>query len=218
MRRRGAGQLIVDGAVRRANQFGTPGTEKQDTSETHNAAQAEYDRLAALVVPWPGAQIPGVLKTANGMPSLGDTKREGQSCLVRPSHFDGVHRAPIDLRPSIMLVRWSGKPYSSGGWGALARGIYVENDLSFRQRPPAFQHHVGLSRISEREDRADVRFQFTPINEFGNFAQALGSHIDQEEGCVDAVSLCAVLIGLGHRGDQFAAGAKNLKRTRLCFA
>src|ERR1700754_4501299 len=75
--RRGAGQLIVDGAVRRANQFGTPGTEKQDTSETHNAAQAEYDRLAALVVPWRGAQIPGVLKTANGMPSLGDTKPEG---------------------------------------------------------------------------------------------------------------------------------------------
>ena len=106
----------------------------------------------------------------------------------------------------------------SSGWGDLARGIYIENDLSFRQRSSAFQHHVGISRIGERKDRTDACFQFTTINKFGNSAQPLGGYFHQEEGCVDAVVLCAVLIRLGHGGDQFAARAKNLKRTCLRFA
>jgi len=93
--------------------------------------------------------------------------------------------------------------------GDLARGFYVENDLSSRQRSSAFQHHVGLSRIGEREDRTDACFQFTRIIKFGNSAQPLGGYFHQEEGCVDAVVLCAVLIRLGHGGDQFAAPAKN---------
>jgi hypothetical protein len=36
--------------------------QKSGHLRTHNAAQAEYDRLAALVFPWPGAQIPGSFK------------------------------------------------------------------------------------------------------------------------------------------------------------
>jgi hypothetical protein len=31
-----------------------------DPIKTHNAAQAEYDRLAALVFPWSGAEIPAI--------------------------------------------------------------------------------------------------------------------------------------------------------------
>jgi hypothetical protein len=38
---------------------------------------------------------------------------------------------------------------NSSGWGDLAGGFYVENDLSSRQRSSAFQYHVGLSRIGE---------------------------------------------------------------------
>jgi hypothetical protein len=35
-------------------------------------------------------------------------------------------------------------------------GFYVENYLSSRRRPSAFQHYVGVSRTGEREDRADM--------------------------------------------------------------
>jgi hypothetical protein len=99
----------------------------------------------------------------------------------------------------------------------VARSFYVENDLSSWQRSSAFQHHVGFSRIGEREDRTDACFQFTTINKFGNSAQPLGGYFHQEEGCADAVVLCAVSIRLGYGGDQFAAPAKNLKRTCLRF-
>jgi hypothetical protein len=102
---------------------------------------------------------------------------------------------------------------NSSGRGDLARGFYVENDLSSRQRSSAFQHHVGLSRIGEREDRTDACFQLTTINKLGNSAQPRGGYFHQEKGCIDAVVLCAVLIRLGHGGDQFASRAKNLKRT-----
>jgi hypothetical protein len=37
--------------------------------------QAEYDRLAALVFPWPGPQIPSVFKLARDMRRFGDRKR-----------------------------------------------------------------------------------------------------------------------------------------------
>ena len=74
----------------------------------------------------------------------------------------------------------------------VARGLHVENDLSFRRRSQAFQHHVGFSRIGEREDRTDPCFQLTTVNKFGDFAQVLGGYFHQEEGCGDAVVPCAV--------------------------
>jgi hypothetical protein len=77
---------------------------------------------------------------------------------------------------------------------------------------------VRVSRIREREDCTYAGFQFAAVNEFGDCAQPLGSHFHQEERCDDPVVLCAVLIRLGHGGDQPAPRAKNLKRTHLRFA
>jgi hypothetical protein len=77
---------------------------------------------------------------------------------------------------------------------------------------------VRVSRIREREDCTYAGFQFAAVNEFGDCAQPLGSHFHQEEGCGDPVVLCAVLIRLGHGGDQLAPRAKNLKRTHLRLA
>ena len=83
---------------------------------------------------------------------------------------------------------------------------------------------VGLltscARLAHRREAGlhRRRFQFAAVNEIGNCAQTLGGYFHQEEGRGDAVVFCAVLIGLGHGGDQFAARAKNLKGTRLRFA
>ena len=72
--------------------------------------------------------------------------------------------------------------------------------------------------MGEGENRTDVCFQFTTVNKFSNFAQPLGGYVHQEEGCREVVVLCALLVRLGHGGDQFAARAKHLKRTYLRFA
>ena len=44
-----------------------------------------------------------------------------------------------------------GNPNSSGS-GDFVHGLYVENNLPFRRQQSAFQHHVRISRIRERED------------------------------------------------------------------
>jgi hypothetical protein len=85
-------------------------------------------------------------------------------------------------------------------------------------RSSAIQDHVGLSRISEREDGAYSRLQFTAIDKRCNLAQTIGCDVYQEECRGDAMLFGSILIGLGHRRNQLPAPAQNLKGTCLRFA
>ena len=99
--------------------------------------------------------------------------------------------------------------------GDLSSPFRAEDDLSFRSFSSAFQHHVGLSRIGQREDYTYACLKFTTVKKFSNSAQPLGRHFHKKENCSDAVVPCALLIRFGYGGDQFAPRAKNLKRASL---
>jgi hypothetical protein len=64
---------------------------------------------------------------------------------------------------------------------------------------------MGLSRVSEREDGAYSRLQFTAIDKRCNFAQTIGCDVYQEECRGDAMLFGPILIGLGHRRNQLPA-------------
>ena len=143
----------------------------------------------------------------------------------------GSGSVEIDKLPHATLASFFGRgpattPFStpacsdaySSGWGDLpaASTLRMIFPLGSGRRP---SNIMCAARASARERTApDACFQFITINKFGNSAQPLSGYFHQEESCGDAMVLCAVLIRLGHVGDQFTARAKNLKRTCLRFA
>jgi hypothetical protein len=130
----------------------------------------------------------------------------------------GSGSVEIDKLPHATLASFFGRGPATTPFSTPACSVTLRMIFPLGSKSSAFQHHVRLSCIGGREDRTDACFQFITINKFGNSAQPLSGYFHQEESCGDAMVLCAVLIRLGHVGDQFTARAKNLKRTCLRFA
>lgn len=88
--------------------------------------------------------------------------RRHETCVEDPAPAVSVQAEPTKpkrSRPNVPGSRGSRRhsPHllaatlivspNSSGRGDFARGLYGENDFSFRRRSSAFQHHVGVSRI-----------------------------------------------------------------------
>ena len=97
-------------------------------------------------------------------------------------------------------------------------GFHGQNDFSFRPGTLAFQHEMSLACVRERQDDAHPCSSIPAVDQIAEFCQAPGCDFDQEEGRIDAVALCKLLIGLGHGRDQLAAAAQDLERAVLRFA
>ena len=77
---------------------------------------------------------------------------------------------------------------------------------------------MGLACIREREDCAHPCPQLAAVDQVCDFRQVLGCDVDEEEGRVDAMALCKVLIRMGYGRNQLAAAAQDLERALLRFA
>jgi len=93
-----------------------------------------------------------------------------------------------------------------------------KHDLSFRPRPYAFQHQMSLARIRKGEHCTHTCSQLSTIDEASDLRQILARDVDQKERGFNAMALRKMLIRGGHRRNQLAASAEDLKRTLLCFA
>jgi hypothetical protein len=96
--------------------------------------------------------------------------------------------------------------------------LHVQNDLSFRVREPAIEHHMGVSGIGEREDSTYSCRQFSAIDKTANLAQTLRCHVYQKESSCDPMPDGQRLIWFGYGRDQHAALSQNLKGTCLRIA
>jgi hypothetical protein len=145
------------------------------------------------------------------MMSLIGTMRSAATSVILPQ--TGKSGSDSDIAKVTRLT-----PSGRAPQDVPVRGFYVENDLPSWRQLSAFQHHVRVSRTGEREDCTYAGLKFATINELGDCAQPFSGDFHQKERCRDTVVLCAMLIGLGHGGDQLATPAKNLKGTHLRFA
>src|SRR3954465_422956 len=93
-----------------------------------------------------------------------------------------------------------------------------KHDFAFRLRPYAFQYEVSLARVREGEDGTHPCAQLSTIDKASDLRQTLACDVNQKERGFDAMALRKMLIRTGHRRNQLAALAENLKRTLLGFA